>query len=461
MKNRVYINRTLNMKKISHIGLDMDHTLVRYNSANFEKLAHKTMLSKLVINKHYPNQILNFTFNYDHAIRGLVIDKTHGNLLKLSRFGAIRESRHGLEKIDYDTQKKFYKSTYVDLSDPGYIPVDTSFSISFATLYAQLVEFKDTNPDGNKLPDYTMIANDLNSVLDTAHRDGSIKSIVAQNLSEYIVKDAEVVASIERHLKHGKKFFIATNSEFEYTKLLLDFAINPFLSDGKTWQDLFYLVITGAQKPRFFYDDLKFLKIDPSTGLMSNLGTDKITSGIYQGGCARKLTDDLGLKPDEILYVGDHIYGDILRLKKDCAWRTALVVEEIEDEVEKLSQAKPIASKINELMNKKIPLERDLEKLISKKIEKSDSSVQEKIDELLAQINTIDKQVSPLIHEQNKLHNPMWGELMRAGIEESYFAYQVERFACIYMAKLSCLLDISPRAYFRAPRRLMAHDLEI
>jgi hypothetical protein len=40
MARKVYVNRTLNLKKIRYIGLDMDHTLVRYNSENFEKLSH-------------------------------------------------------------------------------------------------------------------------------------------------------------------------------------------------------------------------------------------------------------------------------------------------------------------------------------------------------------------------------------------------------------------------------------
>ncbi|MCB9025780.1 MAG: HAD-IG family 5'-nucleotidase [Bdellovibrionaceae bacterium] len=461
MPSKVYINRTLNMKKISHIGLDMDHTLVRYNSVNFETLAYKTMLQKLVSVKSYPDKILNLKFNYDDAIRGLVVDKINGNLLKLSRFGAIRQSHHGTKKIDFSEQNKFYKSTYIDLGDPEYISVDTSFSISYATLYAQLVDFKDQDPLGVQLPKYHIIADDLNSVLDAAHRDGSIKDVVANHLSEYIVKDEELVRGIERYLKHSKKFFIVTNSEYDYTKLLLDYAINPFLKKGETWKDLFFLVVTAAQKPRFFYDSLSFLKIDPQTAWMSNIGTKKITSGIYQGGCARRLTDDLGLNPDEILYVGDHIYGDILRLKKDCSWRTALIVEEIADEVEKLHKSKPVSDIIANLMTKKIPLERELDKLISLKIENNEAGVQTKIDQLLQKINLIDSEVSPLIKEQNQLHNKQWGELMRVGIEESYFAYQVERFACIYMSRLSHMLEISPRAYYRAPKRLMAHDMEL
>jgi len=271
MSTKIYINRTLNMKRISHIGLDMDHTLVRYNSANFEELTHKIMLEKLVENKFYPSDILKLEFSWNSAIRGLVIDKNKGNLLKLSRFGAIRMSFHGTQGIDYNTQKKIYKSTYIDLGDPEYDTVDTSFSIAFAGLFAQLVDYKDNNSDGNKLPDYPNIAEDLNFVLDTAHRDDSIKSIVRNNLPHFVIKDEDVVRGIKKFLVHGKKFFIVTNSDYKYSKLLLDYAINPFLDQGETWADIFEIIVTHSQKPRFFYDSLNFLKVNPESG-HSHLG---------------------------------------------------------------------------------------------------------------------------------------------------------------------------------------------
>jgi hypothetical protein len=63
-----------------------------------------------------------------------------------------------------------------------------------------------------------------------------------------------------------------------------------------------------------------------------------------------------------------------------------------------------------------------------------------------------------LIKKQQALYNPQWGQLMRAGNEESYLAYQVERYACVYMAKLQDLLELSPRTYFRAPRRPLSHE---
>ncbi len=454
---RVFVNRTLNLKRIRYLGFDMDHTLVRYNSENFEALAHRKMLEKLVSDKGYPESILNLKFIYERAIRGLVIDKVKGNVLKLSRFSAIRVSYHGCNPIDYREQTEIYKSVYIDLRDPNYLSIDTSFSIAFAGLFMQLVDLKDTT-EKETLPDYVTIADDLTAVLDRAHRDGSLKQEVARDLSRFIIKDPEVVAGLERFKKHSKKLFLLTNSDFAYTKLLLDYTITPFLKDHKSWEDLFDYVITSASKPRFFYDTLPFLRVDPATGSMTNVS--QLETGIYQGGSANIFTRDLNVAADEILYIGDHIYGDILRLKKDCAWRTALVVEEIEEEIRKEREAKPIVDKINALMERKIPLEIKLDKLIGEQIETGTDKNEEAIRKYLNEIAEIDKSISPLIKQQQQLFNPYWGEVMRTGIEESYFAYQVERFACVYMAKLADLLHVSPRTYFRSHRRPMAHEFE-
>jgi HAD superfamily 5'-nucleotidase-like hydrolase len=457
---KVFINRTLNLKKIKYIGLDMDHTLIRYNSRAFEALAYREMAKKLVRDKGYPEAILSFPFDFDSAIRGLVVDYKHGNLLKVSRHGAIRMSQHGTQAIDFFDQQKLYKSTYIDLQDDKtYFSIDTVFSISFAVLYSHLIDYKD-GPAGSKLPTYEVIGDDVLEAMDGCHTDGSIKKAVAENLEEYVVRDEKLIHDLERYIKHGKKIFILTNSEFYYTKLLLDYAITPFLKDHESWLDLFEFVITEAKKPRFFYEDIKFLKIDPKTSTMTPY-EDRLKKGVYQNGCAKRFTDDLNLQGDDILYIGDHIYGDILRLKKDCNWRTALVIEELADEIDSLTKSVPYIKEIRSLMKQKNPLELTLVDLISAQIEGQKNVSEELIRELQTRVKALDRQISPLIIKQQQLFNHRWGEVMRSGNEESYFAHQVDRFACIYMTKLDDLLELSPRSYFRALRRPLAHELAL
>jgi hypothetical protein len=60
----------------------------------------------------------------------------------------------------------------------------------------------------------------------------------------------------------------------------------------------------------------------------------------YQGGSFKHLHAMLGVSTgNQVLYVGDHIYGDILRSKKTLGWRTMLVVPELAHEMECLERA--------------------------------------------------------------------------------------------------------------------------
>lgn len=457
MAQNVFVNRTLNLKRIRYLGLDMDHTLIRYNSEEFEKLSYNAIKEKLIKNHQYPKEILSLAFDFNLAIRGLVIDRRLGNLIKLNRHSAIRNTFHGTTPLDFKTQSKVYHSTYIDLSDSNYMAIDTTFSISLAIVYAQLVELKEKNTQLN-FPDFSTIAGDVLMALDEAHRDGSLKDVVKQDLARFIIKDPELVAGLEKFKQHGKKIFIVTNSDFHYTKLLLDYAINPFLKNHKDWTELFEFTVVSGQKPRFFFDDLKFLKINTADGTMTNLN-EKITPGVYQGGSAKTFTRDLNLQGDEILYIGDHIYGDILRLKKDCGWRTAMVIEEIEKEIDSNLKTQHLTEEIESLMHKKEPLEETLTRLMTEKIQTRVKPDENQVESIQKSITDIDSQISALIKKQQTFYNEHWGLLMRAGNEESYFAYQVERYACVYMAKLADLLALSPRTYFRAPRRPLAHEL--
>lgn len=455
----VFVNRTLNLRKIKCVGFDMDHTLVRYNSYEFEKLAHSLITKKLVSDKGYPQEVLNFTFDFDSVIRGLIIDSQKGNLLKVSRHGAIRVSHHGTKRIDYRQQQKDYRGTYVDLSNPNFAAIDTAFSLSVAILFGQLVDLKDTLPGNTSMPEYSQLLADVINMMDMAHRDDSLKSIVRKDLAKYIIADPKVVAGLERYKKHGKILFIVTNSDYHYSKALLDFAITPFLKEHKSWQELFPYVITGARKPRFFYDNQSFLKVNPADGTLTNYDAD-LVPGIYQGGYADHFEKSLKVDGEDILYVGDHIYGDIVRLKKDSKWRTALVVEELSSEIESLLKANPLQLKIQELMTTKAPLEAEVIKLSSLEVEKGEdhSSVIKKLQE---ESMKIDQQISNLIQQVQMIFNKYWGQTMRAGNEESYFAYQVDRFADIYMPTIADLLATSPRTYFRAIRRPLAHELTL
>jgi HAD superfamily 5'-nucleotidase-like hydrolase len=451
----IFINRTLNLKKIKAIGFDMDYTIVRYNTEAFERLTHQTTLKRLVIDKKYPEEILKLEFDFHRVIQGLVIDKKKGNLLKVSRFGKVKSSYHGLSPIDFKEQQKMYGNGVIDLSDAHIQSLDTNFSVSNGVLYSQLIEMKKTNPS---LPDFETLADDIKDALDVCHSDGSLKDHVRAHLADFIIQDPDVVTLLERYKRYGKRLLVITNSDFNYTKLLLDYTINPFLKDHKDWSELFEITITLSSKPRFFTTKTAFLKIDPITGNMTN-AEGKITKGIYQGGFAGKLQKDLGLEGDEILYLGDHIYGDVVSIKKTFNWRTALVLDPLKEEIEAIKSSAYIQSEIDKQMAIKESLEHMLNDIDIRKTELHEDVSKEELNALFNDIDKVNSIISDLLDQHKKFFNPYWGEMMRAGLEESRFADQVEKYACIYMTKVADLISYSPRTYFRPFRRTLPHEL--
>lgn len=451
----VYVNRVLNMKKIKAIGFDMDHTIVKYNTENFERLAYESIRERLIRLKNYPEAVASLEFEFKRSIQGLVIDKRRGNLLKLCRFGRVRSAYHGLLRLDYKAQQELYLGRVIDLGDPNMFSLDTSFSLSEGTMFAQLVELKKSGID---IPSHEQIVDDVREMIDLVHRDGTLKNTVRKNIQNYIVQDEKIVQALERLKKYDKKLLIITNSDLNYAELLLEYTINPFLKEHKSWTELFDLTITSSQKPRFFTDNLRFLKIDPQTKLMSST-EGPITHGYFIEGCAKKLQKDLGLSGEEILYLGDHIYGDVVSIKKTFNWRTALVVEPLHEEVLALKKGHKLREEIEEKTDLKQKIEAEINDLYGDEVEHQKKIDKEHRSRLYAKIQKLDTEISELISKYEGLFNPYWGELMRAGQIESRFAGQVEKYACIYMSSVSAFLEESPRTYFRPKRRILAHEL--
>lgn len=447
----IFVNRILNLRKIRVIGLDMDHTLIRYHSENFEAMTHFVILNKLISKFHYPEKIRNLKFQWNLVIRGLAIDRPRGNLLKMSRHGKVKQASHGTKLLTYPEVKQIYGGLVIDLNDPQYEALDTAFSVAQVGLLAQIIDLAEHSP--NDYPSFEQMALDVKNALDEAHRDGSLKEKVREDVGNFIIQDPKVVEALEKLKTHMKKLIVITNSDISYTKLLLDFAITPFLKNHRNWGELFDLVVTSACKPSFFTENKNFLEVDAQNNQVREIAKKIEFGKIYQGGSSQALQQDLELEGEDILYLGDHIYGDILALKKSCNWRTALVVEEIEHETLATERALHILNQIDDLMEKK----EHVEDRIDLAIEKNDQMLREKLGH---EIDQIDKRVQELLGQYRVFFNPYWGEIMRAGQEESRLMGQVEKYACIYMAKVADFLDYSPRKYFRPKRSPLPHEMK-
>jgi len=62
------------------------------------------------------------------------------------------------------------------------------------------------------------------------------------------------------------------------------------------------------------------------------------------------------------------------------------------------------------------------------------------------------------IERETKVH-PVWGELMKVGLEKSRFAQQLEQYACLYTSRVTNLKFYSPFKRFTSPLDTLPHDL--
>lgn len=478
---RVFCNRSLNMKSIKAVGFDMDYTLAKYKLDAFEKLAYDETLKKLVA-AGYPKEILDFKFDDKHMIRGLIIDKKRGNILKMDRHRYVKVAFHGFRELSSAERKKIYDvENVIFYEEPDFALIDTVFSLAESLLFAQMVDHKEQN-EGLKNKAFQEIFYDIRQAMDRSHRDGSIKFKVSQNPQDYIIYDPHLNSVFEELRDSGKKLFLLTNSLWDYTGPVMSFLLNEKCQPGETWTDYFHIVITGAHKPDFFIAKNPLYEVDLGTGLLrniedlSNLKQMHSKTCVLQGGHVKILHDLLEVqKGSEIIYVGDHIYGDILRSKKGIGWRTMLVVEELEHEIKMLQALKKQYEICNELSMERERLEDEYERLcIALNAKKCDREILQKelchlaMEELQTKAQSVFESAEKArILEQHELKNyhtgfhPIWGELMKAGRQNSRFSAQVQNYACLYTSKVTNIKHYGTHKNYRAVRDDMPHDMDI
>ena len=79
------------------------------------------------------------TFDQDLVIRGLIMDKTNGNLVKADRFGYVKRAMHGTKMLSNRAISRLYGRELVDLrNERRWEFLNTLFSVSEAVMYMQV-----------------------------------------------------------------------------------------------------------------------------------------------------------------------------------------------------------------------------------------------------------------------------------------------------------------------------------
>ncbi|MCA9604383.1 MAG: HAD-IG family 5'-nucleotidase [Myxococcales bacterium] len=462
-RRRIFCNRTLNLRSIRAVGFDMDYTLIHYRVEEWENHAYRHLRDRLAAHG-WP--VDDLEFDPDSVRLGLILDLEHGNIVKANRFGYVKRAAHGTRALPFEEQRNLYARESVDLGDRRWQFLNTLFSLSEACMYAQMVDRLDAGllkgPMG-----YADLYRQIRACLDEAHVEGQLKAEIIADPDRFVVLDEELPLALRDLREAGKKLLLITNSEWPYTRDMMRYAFDRYLPGEMTWRDLFDVVIVSARKPSFFeHKNPTFEVIDEEGKLLPVLRPEP--GGTYLGAHAAAVEASFGLSGEEILYVGDHIFSDVRVSRSYSRWRTALVLRDLEAELDAIESFEADQRELSAMMAEKERLEHQFSRLRLGKQRKekgygpqpeaSVEALERRMRSLREQLVALDNRISPLAARAGKLSNEDWGLLLRTGNDKSHLARQIERYADVYTSRVSNLLALTPFVYLRSPRGSLPHD---
>ncbi len=470
LSNRIYCNRSLRLDQVEVVGFDMDYTLAIYHQDAMDRRSIEATARKLVA-RGYPRDLLSMAYRTEFPIRGLLIDRKLGNVLKMDRYKYVKRAYHGMRELTQAERRALYHRRRLRPSSERYHWVDTLYGLPEVSVYAAVVDALDRV---NQPVDYDALFADVRASIDESHQDGSILDHVEQNLAEYVRRDPLLPHTLHKLRSGGKRLFLLTNSHAGYTDRMMTYLFAGEENEYPSWRHYFDAIVTAAKKPRFFTEREPFLEVgNERAGPARKLERGRI----YSGGNIVDFEELTGVGGDQILYVGDHIYGDVLRAKRSSAWRTMMVVQEMDEELRAFSESRAALARADLLSEQRIRLHDELRerqrrlKSVQKRLEQSTaeepaleaarSRHRRAIDRLRMRIRTLEEEHESIEELIDRNFHPFWGSLFKAGPETSSFGNQVEAYACLYTTRVSNLYRYSPMHFFQSSRDRMPHERSV
>ncbi|XP_021694817.1 cytosolic purine 5'-nucleotidase isoform X1 [Aedes aegypti] len=459
ISHRIFVNRSLHLENIKFYGFDMDYTIAEYKSPQYEQLGFNLVKERLVT-LGYPVEILQFEYDPSFPVRGLWFDSLYGNLLKVDAYGNILVCVHGFEFLKHSQVYELYPNKFLQLDESRVYVLNTLFNLPETYLLACLVDFFTNSPQyaeqvdktgvkyGELFMSFRSIFQDVRGAVDWVHIYGDLKKKTLENLDEYVKKDERLPMVLSRIRESGAKLFLLTNSDYKFTDRIMTFLFD-FPHGAKPeephrdWKTYFDTIVVDARKPLFFGEGTILRQVDTTTGALrvgTHMGPLQVNQ-VYSGGSCDVFTKLIGAKGKDVLYVGDHIFGDILKSKKIRGWRTFLIIPELVQELHVWTDKCQLFAELQRLDVKLGDLYKNL-----------DSSAKEKPD-----ISSVRTSIRDVTHKMDLAYG-MMGSLFRSGSRQTFFSSQVVRYADLYAATILNLMYYPFSYMFRAPAMLLPHE---
>jgi 5'-nucleotidase len=474
--DRVFANRNLRMGRIEWVGFDMDYTLAIYRQDEMDALSVSLTTERLIA-RGYPEFLRDLNFDTRFGVRGLLVDKKRGNILKMDRHQVVNQGFHGTTPLELDELHRLYGQEKLHPASKRFHWIDTLFALCEVTSYAAIISSLESR---GQSVDFSQLFIDVRSAIDEAHADGTVYRHVTSDLARFIDRDAALPETLHKLRSAGKRLFVLTNSPYHFTDTVLSYLLTGEPGRYESYTQCFDAVVCSAKKPRWFQpqeDSLatpflrrgsSIARTEPATEQWSG----SLERGVvYEGGCLALFEEGLGIAGSSVLYVGDHIYGDILRSKKDSTWRTALVIQELDQEIGALQRNLAARARRRQLAEARPFYEDDLrfygakfKEVARSKVTTPDDRlkkerVKKHIEHARKQLATLEAEYEQLQLDVDRSFHPYWGSLLKEMNGLSIFGQQVSQYADIYMRRVSNLGAYSPTQFYRSPHDLMPHEI--
>ncbi|KAM7533337.1 hypothetical protein Aperf_G00000120404 [Anoplocephala perfoliata] len=291
---------------------------------------------------------------------------------------------------------------------------------------------------------YKSILQDVEEAMTWMH-NGVLKKRTVENIGMYIEQNPKLLVLLDKLKTEETKVFLLTNSDYEYSNAVMSYLCNLPDKDGsiRHWTTYFDYIVVDARKPVFFQEGTLMRAVDMETGRykMGQIDGPLERGKIYAGGSCATFTQLIGAKGRDVLYTGDHIFGDILKSKRQVGWKTFLVVPELLNEIYVWKKKTALFERLTELDNELAEKYRDLDIGSSSKPD----------------VSNIQKEIKQVANEMSDAYGFL-GSIFRHGSRLTTFSSQAMQFADLY--SYSCYnLIYYPLCYmFRAPPMLMPHE---
>ncbi len=469
LERQVFVNRTLRLESIRYVGFDLDWTLADYRRLPLEKLTFQLTLERLISHHRYPDMAMQAELRPNFPRRGLLIDKEAGTVLRMNRHRYVNLAYMGRQRLGRKDLMRLYRYEPIQPSSDRFYHLDSLFELPEANLYSELIELANRHPDAG-FPSSWQMFDDVRAAIDWVHGHGELKTRVVSDMSRYLKRDPELGYALLRLALRGRRLILLTNSEWHYADAVCSFLFDDLLPGLSRWRQLFDLVIVQSRKPSFFRSRDRFVELDDAGEPVAESEVPA-WGRIYQGGSLVGLMQLIGEPGERVLYVGDHIYGDIVSSKIESTWRTALIVRELEEEIARRREIADQISRGRDLKRQLTALghdmdhARDLLLLHRQRAEQGDDAAAGSSKILQQKLETITSRHREILAEQaqwadriERQFNPYWGSFFKQGVSKTRFSGQLETYACLYTSRVSNFAYYGTNRYFRVTRDPMMHE---